>query len=144
MPSSTFPTTSNNNHPGSISPPNNGFTSANQILYPTIAGGMNPNNPSPLPSISRKTPESFLGEDFSNLVDLNKLVTGPKSNTNPFGTTAPRVQNPFANIMKPPTLEQLSSSNNVGFTTGSTLPPPLIPSSFNTATTSIDTNNPFM
>jgi hypothetical protein len=46
--------------------------------------------------------------------------------------------------MKPPTLDQLSSSTNVGFTTGSTLPPPLIPSSFHTTTTSINTSNPFM
>ncbi len=65
--------------------------------------------------------------------------------TNPFGSTAPRVQNPFANVMKPPTLDQLTSSTNIGFTTGSTLPPPLIPSSFNTTTTSLNnTNNPFM
>jgi len=70
---------------------------------------------------------------------LSSLAT-----TNPFGSTAPRVQNPFANVMKPPTLDQLSSSNNIGFTTGSTLPPPLIPSSFNTTTSLNNTNNPFM
>jgi hypothetical protein len=49
--------------------------------------------------------------------------------------------------MKAPTLEQLSSSTNVGFTSGSTLPPPLIPSSYknnNPATTAFNTNNPFM
>jgi hypothetical protein len=167
--SSVFPTTStttNNHNSSSISPPNHGSTIGSSLLYPTIAGTTNSNssNPSPLPSaISRKTPESFLGENFSNLVNLDQLVTEPKGNrkktnfhrffpsfiflsgtTNPFGSTAPRAPNPFANIMKPPTLDQLSSSNNVGFTTGSTLPPPLIPSSFNANTSSINTNNPFM
>jgi hypothetical protein len=162
MPSST----SNNNYTGSISPPNSSLTTSGNLLYPTIAGGANSNsnNPSPLPSASasRKTPESFLGENFSNLVNLDQLVTDKKrkikyfsflhfyffislETTNPFGSTAPRAPNPFANVMKPPTLDQLSSSNNVGFTTGSSLPPPLIPSSFNnTTTSSINTNNPFM
>lgn len=64
--------------------------------------------------------------------------------TNPFGSTAPRPQNPFANLTKPPTLEQLSSTNNVGFTSGSTLPPPLIPSTFNATNSTINTTNPFM
>ncbi len=83
MPSSTFPTNSHNNYSGSISPPNSGLTTGGNILYPTIVGGgnnSNSNNPSPLPSVSRKTPESFLGENFSNLVNLDKLVTEPKSN----------------------------------------------------------------
>ncbi|CAF1360634.1 unnamed protein product [Adineta ricciae] len=159
MPSTTFPPTTatssmlndnNNNLSGSISPPNVGLPAGGNMLYPTIAGSnsnSNSTNPSPFPpniSASRKTPESFLGENFSNLVNLDKLVTDPKS-TNPFGSTAPRAPNPFANTMKPPTLDQLSSSNNVGFTTGSTLPPPLIPSSFNnTTTSSINSSNPFM
>jgi hypothetical protein len=84
MPSSTFPLTSNNNNnnSGSISPPNNGLTTGGSLLYPTIASGINSNsnNSSPLPSGSRKTPESFLGENFINLVNLDKLVTDPKSN----------------------------------------------------------------
>jgi hypothetical protein len=81
MPSSTFPSTSNNNS-GSISPPYSGLTTGGNLLYPTIAGGIhsNSNDPSPLPSASRKTPESFLGENFGNLVNLDKLVTEPKSN----------------------------------------------------------------
>jgi len=83
MPSSTFPATSNNTS-GSISPPTSGLTTGGNILYPTIAGGnnSNSNNPSPFPSAlsaSRKTPESFLGENFSNLVNLDKLVTETKS-----------------------------------------------------------------
>ncbi|CAF3676152.1 unnamed protein product [Adineta steineri] len=149
MPSSTFPSTLNNHKTtGSISPPNTGLTTGGNILYPTVIGGTNSNsnNPSPLPSAlsaSRKTPESFLGENFSNLVNLDKLVTDTKS-TNPFGSTAPRAPNPFANTIKPPTLDQLSSSTNVGFTTGSTLPPPLIPSTLNTNTASINSSNPFM
>ncbi|CAF0827879.1 unnamed protein product [Rotaria sp. Silwood1] len=146
IPSSNFPVVSNNS--GSISPPNTGLNTGGSLLYPTLASGnnSNSNNPSPLPSAilaSRKTPESFLGENFSNLVNLDKLVTDTKT-TNPFGSTATRAQNPFANLMKPPTLDQLSSSNNTGFTSGSPLPPPLIPSSFNTTTSTINTNNPFM
>jgi hypothetical protein len=83
MPSSTFPPTTN--YSGSISPPNNGLTTGGSLLYPTIAGSnanSNSNNPSPLPSSSalRKTPESFLGENFSNLVNLDKLVTDKKGN----------------------------------------------------------------
>ena len=77
MPSTMFPPTSN-----SISPPNSGLTTGGSLLYPTIAGGnnSNSNNPSPLPSVSasRKTPESFLGENFGNLVNLDKLVTDTK------------------------------------------------------------------
>ncbi|CAF3946255.1 unnamed protein product [Rotaria sp. Silwood2] len=132
MPSSNFPVIPNNS--GSISPPNTSFNVGPGLLYPTITSGnnFNSNNTSPLPSAisaSRKTPESFLDENFT---------------TNPFGSTATRAQNPFTNLMKPPTLEQLSSSNNAGFTSGSPLPPPLIPSSFNTTTSTINTNNPFM
>ncbi|CAF0920493.1 unnamed protein product [Rotaria sordida] len=144
MPSSNLPLIPNNS--SSISPQNTGFNVGGNILYPTIASGNNSNNPSPLPSglsTSRKTPESFLGENFGNLVNLDKLVTDKKT-TNPFGTTATRAQNPFTNIMKPPTLDQLSSTNNPGFTSGSPLPPPLIPSSFNTNTATLNTNNPFM
>jgi hypothetical protein len=78
MPSTMFPPTSN-----SSSPPNSGLTTGGSLLYPTIAGGnnSNSNNPSPLPSVasSRKTPESFLGENFGNLVNLDKLVTDTKS-----------------------------------------------------------------
>ena len=169
MPTSAFPnattSTGNNNTSGSISPPTHGLTTGTNLLYPTIAGNRdnNSNNPSPLPSAaSRKTPESFLGDKFSTLVNLDQLITEPKGNAkkntrqsirihrlflgaiNPFGSTAPRAPNPFANMMKPPTLDQLSSSTNVGFTTGSTLPPPLIPSTFNATTSSINTNNPFM
>lgn len=74
------PTTSN-----SISPANAGFNTGNNLLYPTIAGAnnTNSNNSSPIPSAlsaSRKTPESFLGENFGNLVNLDKLVTETKSN----------------------------------------------------------------
>ncbi|CAF1902685.1 unnamed protein product [Rotaria magnacalcarata] len=146
MPPSNFSVSSTNAN--STSPINSGFNTGGNLLYPIIAGAnnSNSNNSSPLPtalSTSRKTPESFLGENFGNLVNLDKLVTETK-NTNPFGSTAPRAQNPFANLTKPPTLEQLSSSSNVGFTTGSTLPPPLIPSSFNATASTINTNNPFM
>lgn len=78
MPSST------SNYSGTTSPPNNGATIGGNILYPTIIGSntnSNSNNPSPLPSGAlRKTPESFLGENFSNLVNLDKLVTDKKSN----------------------------------------------------------------
>lgn len=67
----------------SISPPNSGLTTGGNMLYPTIAGSTNnsnSNNPSPIPSAaSRKTPESFLGENFGNLVNFDKLVTDPKS-----------------------------------------------------------------
>jgi hypothetical protein len=142
IPSANFPVTSNNSNS------HNDLNAGSNLLYPTLVGGnvSNSNNASPIPSAistSRKTPDSFLGENFGNLVNLDKLVTERKS-TNPFGLTAPRVQNPFANLTKPPTLDQLSSSNNVCFTSGSPLPPPLIPSSFNTNTSTIDTNNPFM
>jgi hypothetical protein len=59
------------------------LTTGGNLLYPTIAGGnnSNSNNPSPLPSAtSRKTPDSFLGENFGNLVNLDKLVTDTKRN----------------------------------------------------------------
>jgi hypothetical protein len=86
MPISTFPNTSissNNNTSGSISPPNQGLAMGSNLLYPTIAGAKDntSNNPSPLPSMaSRKTPESFLGDKFSNLVNLDQLITEPKGN----------------------------------------------------------------
>jgi hypothetical protein len=54
------------------------------LLYPTLNSGAN-SNPSPLSasiSASRKTPESFLGDKFSTLVNLDKLVTDPKSTKN--------------------------------------------------------------
>jgi hypothetical protein len=138
------------------------------LLYPTLASGNNSNpiNTSPLSSsASRKTPESFLGDKFSTLVNLDQLVTDPKSkkkrtifynffsiiifysDTNPFGSTTSRTPNPFSNATKAPTLDQLTSSNNVTFTSGSSLPPPLIPSSFNntnTTVSSFNTTNPFM
>jgi len=125
--------------------------SGGNLLYPTIPSGnnSNPMSTSPLSSsisASRKTPESFLGDKFSNLVNLDKLVTDPKT-TNPFGSTAPRNQNPFTSATKPPTLDQLTSSNNVAFTSGSALPPPLIPLSLNnnnTISPSFNSNNPFM
>ncbi|CAF1659994.1 unnamed protein product [Adineta ricciae] len=123
------------------------------LLYPTIAGANNSNAISSSPtsssllSTSRKTPESFLGDKFTNLVNLDQLVTDTKS-TNPFGPNATRTQNPFTNATRPPTLEQLSSSNNMAFTTsGSTLPPPLVPSSYNNTnanTQSFNTTNPFL
>ncbi|CAF0813440.1 unnamed protein product [Adineta steineri] len=127
----------------SMSGGNNG-----NLLYPMIGSGNNPNPISSSPispsllSTSRKTPESFLGDKFSTLVNLDQLVTESK-NTNPFGSTPARVQNPFSNATRPPTLDQLTSSNNVPFTSGSTLPPPLIPSSFNN-NTNINSNNPFL
>jgi hypothetical protein len=72
-------------NPTSISPSNTnlsmGYTGGN-ILYPTLASGNNSNpiNTSPLSSsASRKTPESFLGDKFSTLVNLDQLVTDPKS-----------------------------------------------------------------
>ncbi|CAF0759454.1 unnamed protein product [Adineta steineri] len=131
----------------SMSGGNNG-----NLLYPMIGSGNNPNPISSSPispsllSTSRKTPESFLGDKFSTLVNLDQLVTESK-NTNPFGSTPARVQNPFSSATRPPTLDQLTSSNNVPFTSGSTLPPPLIPSSFNNNTnnnTNINSNNPFL
>jgi hypothetical protein len=67
--------------------------------------------------------------------------------TNPFGTTPSRTPNPFTNTSKAPTLEQLTTSNNPTFNSGSTLPPPLIPSSYNNnmnTVSSFNTNNPFM
>ena len=69
---------------GSISPPMSNLTlSGGQLLYPTIANGNNssPNSASPLPSslsAARKTPESFLGNTFSALVNLEKLVPDTK------------------------------------------------------------------
>jgi hypothetical protein len=59
-----------------------GYTGGN-LLYPTITSGnnTNPTSTSPLSSsASRKTPESFLGDKFSTLVNLDQLVTDPKSN----------------------------------------------------------------
>jgi hypothetical protein len=76
--------------PGSISPPNTilPFSSGNMggggILYPTLTGvsASHSGSSSPFPSAnsaSRKTPESFLGDKFINLVNLDSLVTEPKS-----------------------------------------------------------------
>ena len=50
------------------------------LLYPTIPSGTNPSPLSSSIAASRKTPESFLGDKFSNLVNLDQLVTEPKSN----------------------------------------------------------------
>lgn len=129
---------------------------AQTVLNPKSASpanssnGTTNNNSSYIGSItSRKTPESFLGEQFSTLVDFDHLVP-PTKGTNPFGSnTTARAPNPFANATKPPTLEQLSTSSNNGFTSTSTLPPPLIPSSYNgnntaATTSSLNTNNPFL
>jgi hypothetical protein len=131
----------------SISPSYTNISTGNNggnFLYPTITSA---NNSSPLStSASRKTPESFLGDKFSTLVNLDKLVTDPKS-TNPFGSTPSRTPNPFSSSSKPPTLDQLTTSNTVPFSSGSSLPPPLIPSSLNTNNTTVssfNTNNPFM
>ncbi len=71
----------------SSSPSNINPSMGNNLLYPTLASGMNsnPTNTSPLSSTisaSRKTPESFLGDKFSTLVNLDKLVTDPKSKEN--------------------------------------------------------------
>ena len=120
-------------------------------------------------NISRKTPESFLGEKFSTLVNLNELVPDYKSDEtkyfyflfsyyddssdiNPFSSnTTSRTPNPFIGTAKAPTLDQLTTSNNNNnnnmFASGSTLPAPLIPSSYNNTTTTVpsfNTNNPFM
>ncbi|CAF2762660.1 unnamed protein product [Rotaria sp. Silwood2] len=139
---------------GTISPSNTNLSASGHtgnILYPTLTSSdnSNPISTSPLTSsisASRKTPESFLGDKFINLVNLDNLVTDSKS-TNPFGTNVSRIQNPFANAAKPPTLDQLTSSNNTTFASGSSLPPPLIPSSYNSNNTivpSFNTNNPFL
>jgi len=49
------------------------------LLYPTAASGIN-TSPSPSSlSTSRKTPESFLGDKFSTLVNLDQLVTDQRS-----------------------------------------------------------------
>lgn len=74
---------------------------------------------------------------------MNQILLG----TNPFGSTTARTPNPFASATKPPTLEQLTTSNTPSFTSGSSLPPPLIPSSFNSNNTTIppfNTTNPFL
>jgi hypothetical protein len=68
---------------GSISPSNTNLATGSNtgnLLYPTITSGNNsiPISSSPL-STSRKTPESFLGDKFSTLVNLDKLVIDPKS-----------------------------------------------------------------
>ena len=63
--------------PVSLSPINLATT-----VQPTNGNASNSNRTSPYPSTmssaSRKTPESFLGDKFSTLVDLNQLVTQPK------------------------------------------------------------------
>lgn len=54
-----------------------GYNGGN-LLYPSISPSGN--NTSPLSSsASRKTPESFLGDKFSTLVNLDQLVTDSKS-----------------------------------------------------------------
>jgi hypothetical protein len=78
----------------SMSPSNTMGNNGGNLLYPTIGSEMNanPSNSSPLSSsslsASRKTPESFLGDKFSTLVNLDKLVPDPKSKTKffPFNT----------------------------------------------------------
>jgi len=139
---------------GSISPPMSNLTmSGANLLYPTIASGAsssptNMNSMAATLAASRKTPESFLGDQFSTLVNLDKLVLDPKATTNPFGNTAAaRTANPFSAATKAPTLDQLSTSNTPTFSSGSTLPPPLIPSTYNGNTSTIppfNNNNPFL
>ena len=148
--------------PASISPINLATT-----VQPTNGNSSNSNSTSPYPpavhSALRKTPESFLGDKFSTLVDLNQLVTQPKGKSSRrFSLSLSMIrfqrqirsvpllhgrQIRFANTNKPPTLEQLSSLTNVGFSSTSTLPPPLIPSSFNSNSLTAPTfnaTNPFM
>ena len=82
LPTSTTTTTNINIiESGSISSTHDDSNASNSLLYPTVTGrnDSSSNNPSPLPSTSRKTPESFLGEGFSNLVDLDELVPHTKS-----------------------------------------------------------------
>ena len=73
---------------GSTSPSNSSFatgTNGGGLLYPMPANAVNTNLISSSPvsasslSASRKTPESFLGDKFSTLVNLDQLVTEPKS-----------------------------------------------------------------
>ncbi|CAF1012431.1 unnamed protein product [Didymodactylos carnosus] len=162
---STFSTTTASTNPWNMSslsttlPPQTTSTSpssfsssnlSNNILYPNIENKFNQTNQSSFPmnssaATSRKTPESFLGDKFIGLVNLDKLVTETKT-TNPFGAT-PRTPNPFAQTAKPPTLDQLSSVNNTsGFLQAPTLPPPLIPLSSTLAPTPPPSNskNPFL
>ncbi|CAF0768189.1 unnamed protein product [Didymodactylos carnosus] len=137
-----MPLLSTNLPPQTTSPIQNSFSSSDlskNMLYPTIPSKPNQTSQSPFPAnssaaASRKTPESFLGDKFIGLVNLDKLVTEPKT-TNPFGAN-PRAPNPFAQTVKPPTLEQLSSvTNTSGFSQPPTLPPPLIPLSSSLAPT---------
>lgn len=77
-------------HTGSTSPSNSSFATGingGGLLYPMPASAVNTNPISSSPvsasslSASRKTPESFLGDKFSTLVNLDQLVTEPKSKT---------------------------------------------------------------
>lgn len=96
-PANNPPTTSSNPwnitstlNPTSTSPSYANMSMNNQasnLLYPTVpsANNANPTSTSPLPSSlssSRKTPESFLGDKFSTLVNLDQLVTDQKSMIN--------------------------------------------------------------
>ena len=71
----------------SISPSNmNQIAGRNDgtLLSPTITSGNDTNatSSSPLPAYnasSRKTPESFLGDQYTNLVSLDELVTDIRS-----------------------------------------------------------------
>ena len=72
---------------GATSPLNTNLSmgsNTGNLLYPTLTSGNNstPISSSPLSSslsASRKTPESFLGDKFSTFVNLDQLVTDPKS-----------------------------------------------------------------
>ncbi|CAF3002917.1 unnamed protein product [Rotaria socialis] len=152
--SNPWNTTSSPLNIGSMSPSNTNMSTIGfdgNILYPTLTNmnNSNPSSASPLSSslsASRKTPESFLGDKFINLVNLDRLVTDPKS-TNPFGSNVARTQNPFTSTSKPPTLDQLTTSNSAAFANDSTLPAPLIPSSYNNNSTTVpsfNANNPFV
>src|SRR5205085_1385436 len=69
-------------HPGPISPSYTNLSTHENILHPPITNNNNSNPISSKPlssSASRKTPESFLGDKFINLVNLDKLLTDPNT-----------------------------------------------------------------
>lgn len=77
------PLSSTSSNPWNMPSLSSGNAPSSQLLYPTIANATNSESSTTVPSTNsalRKTPESFLGDKFINLVDLDKLVTQPKSN----------------------------------------------------------------
>lgn len=117
-----FDIISNRNRP--ISPKTNGNTTSNDPFELNLLGDTLPSQgPSPSTGATKKTPQSFLGEN-SALVNLDNLVTTSKPNNpaliaNPFSDPAvPQPPRPVFNTQPPkPSINEMKQQSYAQFST---------------------------